>query len=407
MENINQYFEGVAWKYLSAVDADPRRSNQHELGGLVKAGFKKYLGDPGTDTHTFATSYIFLAEDEDDCVAATGNSSWYDARRNQTNRGPELRLYYEANPVTEQLSAGMFFLVAKLRNDELLLVFTHRDSSAEQQLRWLFGIKYSGDEFQGLELDKPHERRSWASIWILEKLGIELKPADDDWLEHLISRFGERFPPTRQFSDFARESLTDLETIVNPDEALLQMTATEERFFRLLERHIVQKRIDKGFIDVDDFVSYSLSVHNTRKSRAGHSFENHLEFIFRANGLKFERGAYTEARSKPDFLFPGSHEYRNQNFPKNMLTMLGVKTSCKDRWRQVLREAKRISDKHLATLEPAISENQTNEMIECRLQLVVPLSLHETYSERQRDWLWSIVQFIEFRKQAERSRKSV
>lgn len=405
MENIDQYFEGVAWKYLSAVDADPGRSNQHELGGLVKAGFKKYLGDPGEDTHTFPTSYLFLAEDEGDSVAAPGSSSWYDARRNQAHRGPELRLYYEANPVTEQLSPGMFLLVAKLRNDELLLVFTHRGSSAEQQLRWLFGIKDSGDEFRGLDLDRRHERLSWASIWILEELGIDPQPADDVWLEHLISRFGEKFPPTQQFSHFARESLPELDATVNPDDALLEMTETEERFFRLLERHIVQKRIDQGFNDVDEFVSYSLSVHNTRKSRAGHSFENHLEFIFRANGLKFQRGAYTEARSKPDFLFPGSKEYSDQDFPDDLLSMLGVKTSCKDRWRQVLREAQRISDKHLATLEPAISENQTNEMIESRLQLVVPLPLHQTYTARQRDWLWSIGQFIEFRQHSDRTGK--
>lgn len=43
-------------------------------------------------------------------------------------------------------------------------------------------------------------------------------------------------------------------------------------------------------------------------------------------------------------------------------TMLGVKSTCKDRWRQVLSEAKRIDNKHLATLEPGISENQTAEM---------------------------------------------
>jgi len=398
VENIDQYFEGVAWKYLSAVDADPRRSNQHELGGLVKAGFKKYLGDPGADTLTFPTSYLFLAEDEDDSVAVSGSSSWYDARRNQADRSPELRLYYEANPVTEQLSTGMFLLVAKLRGGKLLLVFTQHGSSAEQKLRWLFGIQDSGDEFRGLELDRRHERLSWAALWILEQLGIETQPADDIWLERLIARFGEKFPPTRQFSDFTRESLTDLDSTAKPDDALLRMTETEERFFRLLERHIVQKRIDQGFNDVDDFVSYSLSVHNTRKSRAGHSFENHLEFIFRENGLRFERGVYTEARSKPDFLFPGSTAYTNQGFPEEMLTMLGVKTSCKDRWRQVLREARRISDKHLATLEPAISENQTNEMIESRLQLVIPLSLHETYTTTQRDWLWTIGRFIEFRK---------
>ncbi len=52
--------------------------------------------------------------------------------------------------------------------------------------------------------------------------------------------------------------------------------------------------------------------------------------------------------------------------------MLGVKSTCKDRWRQVLSEAARIPDKCLLTVEPGISENQTNEMQANRLQLVLP-----------------------------------
>ena len=74
--------------------------------------------------------------------------------------------------------------------------------------------------------------------------------------------------------------------------------------------------------------------------------------------------------------------------------MLGSKTTAKDRWRQVLEEADRIEKKHLITLEGAISENQTNEMISRKLQLVVPRELHSTYTEKQRLWLYSIEDFL-------------
>jgi len=74
--------------------------------------------------------------------------------------------------------------------------------------------------------------------------------------------------------------------------------------------------------------------------------------------------------------------------------MLAVKTSCKDRWRQVLAEADRISPKHLLTLEPAISEAQTNEMQASRLQLVLPSPLHETYRAPQREWLMDVAGFL-------------
>jgi hypothetical protein len=82
-------------------------------------------------------------------------------------------------------------------------------------------------------------------------------------------------------------------------------------------------------------------------------------------------------------------------FPPGRLTLLGAKSSCKDRWRQVLSEAARIPEKHLLTLEPGISVNQTDEMKQERLQLVLPKSIHETYQASQRNWLMSVSGFID------------
>ena len=70
--------------------------------------------------------------------------------------------------------------------------------------------------------------------------------------------------------------------------------------------------------------------------------------------------------------------------------MLGAKSTCKDRWRQVLAEADRIEKKHLLTLEAAISTYQTDEMADKNLQLVIPKSIHKTYSEKQQTWLYSV-----------------
>jgi hypothetical protein len=75
--------------------------------------------------------------------------------------------------------------------------------------------------------------------------------------------------------------------------------------------------------------------------------------------------------------------------------MLGAKSTCKDRWRQVLSEAERIDNKHLITLEAAISENQTNEMNYCHLQLIIPQAIQLTYTNAQQDWLMSLNQFLQ------------
>lgn len=74
--------------------------------------------------------------------------------------------------------------------------------------------------------------------------------------------------------------------------------------------------------------------------------------------------------------------------------MLGVKSTCKDRLRQVLSEAEKINNKHLLTLQPGISENQTNEMKSNNLQLVIPKGLHQTYQDEQKNWLMSFSDFI-------------
>jgi hypothetical protein len=74
--------------------------------------------------------------------------------------------------------------------------------------------------------------------------------------------------------------------------------------------------------------------------------------------------------------------------------MLGSKSTLKDRWRQVLSEAVRIHDKHLLTLEPGISENQTDEMQAKSLQLVLPKKIHASYKPKQQAWLMNVSEFV-------------
>jgi hypothetical protein len=107
----------------------------------------------------------------------------------------------------------------------------------------------------------------------------------------------------------------------------------------------------------------------------------------------------TENRAKPDFVFPEISQYHNPDFPAIRLTMLGVKSTCKDRWRQVLSEANRIERKHLFTLEPGISENQTGEMAHHLLTLVLPKNLHGSYKAAQQRDLLSMQSFIELAKE--------
>ena len=114
------------------------------------------------------------------------------------------------------------------------------------------------------------------------------------------------------------------------------------------------------------------------------------------NDVSFDPQEITELKKRPDFLFPRVEVYRDPTFPEDKLTMLAVKTTCKDRWRQVLTEADRIGVKHLLTLQQGVSVDQFMEMKAERIQLIVPLSLHSFYPSEVRSDLWTVKQFIAY-----------
>ncbi|MGR6503589.1 type II restriction endonuclease [Shewanella sp. Koi 1] len=399
-EQLADVFTSAAFKYLTAVDASPV-SNQHEIGGLVKAGIGKDLGTPDDGSQIkIAAMLVYLTEEEGEPIICEDTVTWYDTRYHDPNRSPEWRLYYKSNDVSNRFEPGDFFLIAVTREGTLLMIFCPPSSDYEDQIRTLFGVRDTNTNERGLTGVKVDQPGFTLPIRLMfARYGIEIGSEGTDYLELIIDRFGAEFPKTKDFSKFARDLSRELSPIDNPDMTLIEWMETEESAFRQLEKHIVQQRLREGFgengDDVDEFVRFSLSVQNRRKSRSGHAFENHIETILLSNGIMFDRGAITEGRQRPDFLFPGSSSYADNNFSGNNLRILGAKTTCKDRWRQVLAEAKRVPRKHLITMEPAISEAQTQQMEELQLQLVVPEAIQASYQPSQAEWLMSFKDFID------------
>jgi hypothetical protein len=215
----------------------------------------------------------------------------------------------------------------------------------------------------------------------LQLLEPELQLAEPSrTLKHFINETFERFlkaplqedfPTTTQLATFAQDS-SDTPVTRQPDDALVEVLDKESRAFYELENAMLEKKLDDGFESVDEFISFSLSIQNRRKARRGISLEKHLAYIFESNEVTFEEQVHTE-HSTVDFLFPSGSAYQSFKESKSPLViMLAAKSSCKDRWRQVLNEAQALDKRHLFTLEAAISSQQTNEMGESNLSLVVP-----------------------------------
>jgi EcoRII C terminal len=389
--HLSEYFAGVASKHLSAVEALPQTSHQHEFNGV--AALKEMLG---SSRRTFDAKFAYLCDDDPEPISDAGFLTWYDAREDHPTRS-EYRLYFPTNRVSEAAGQGDLLVIGRRPDETLLVIITESESTIENQILWLFGladVAYPGFSVKG-EIESDQLKLEFASRYILEQLGVEIEETDENYLDQMLRRFGGTFPTTRLFSEYARSTLR-LSPLEDPDALLLAWMEREEVLFRTFERHLIGDRLRDGFAnDVDAFIGFSLSVQNRRKSRAGGALENHLECILSQRGIRYSRSAQTEGRAKPDFLFPGQLEYRSASFPADMLTMLGVKSSCKDRWRQVLAEADRIAEKHLLTLEPGISEHQTQEMKSKNLKLVLPGAIHATFAPTQQRWLLTILEFVE------------
>ncbi len=390
---LADYFIGICAKRLSSVETDIAKSHQHEFNGTRE--LKQLLGK--SEPTSFQSKFLYL-DDKSDPLESFETMTWYDSRRAHLTRS-EYRLYYPATMASRSAATGDTLIIAKKENNEILAIIAAKGSTIERQLLWLFGLPSDLDTKFSFEETAQLERSDFVTRFIFDKLGIVTDEKPDD-IELILSRFGNKFPTTREFSKFARENISSLADHKNEDSALMAWMNREEILFRQLEKHIVSERLKTGFVDdqevdVDGFISFSLSVQNRRKSRVGLAFENHLEEIFIQSGIRYSRGATTERREKPDFIFPSIKEYRSPEYNQEMLSMLGVKTTCKDRWRQVLTEAEKINCKHLITLEPGISEHQTSQMFAAKLQLILPQEIHQSYQKEQQEWLMNLSSFIE------------
>lgn len=183
---------------------------------------------------------------------------------------------------------------------------------------------------------------------------------------------------------------------LNPDDKLLDWTEVEYRLFRALEHERYGTIIKNGFSDVDKFIEMANQVLNRRKSRAGKSLEHHLSSLFTGNNITFTPQAITEGNKKPDFIFPSIELYHDNSYPVSKLASLAAKTTCKDRWRQVLNEADRLrsENKFLCTLQQAISSAQLEEMKNEKVILVVPERYIKTYPEKYQNDIWTLKKFI-------------
>lgn len=227
-------------------------------------------------------------------------------------------------------------------------------------------------------------------------------------IQEFIGTLSVDFPVSDEMSAAARniqnKVYNHLEYIrTNPDRKIIDWTNMEYALFRALEHARYGDTISRGFSSVEEFITMANMVLNRRKSRAGKSLEHHLAAVFDGNQITYTAQAVTEGNKKPDFIFPSQAAYHNMTFPVDKLVSLAAKTTCKDRWRQVINEADRLRDrpKYLCTLQQGISPAQMDEMQAENVILVVPKPYISTYPKDRQDRIWTLSKFVDYVREKE------
>lgn len=137
-----------------------------------------------------------------------------------------------------------------------------------------------------------------------------------------------------------------------------------------------------------------LSAAQQRKSRAGYSFEHHIEAMMIDGGVPFEKQVVIEARKRPDFILPSKALYDDAERTNREALVLSAKTTLRERWKQVGQEMKNC-DLYLATVDENIAANAIEDMASQGIVLVVPESLKSSDTTEYRKQA-SVISFESF-----------
>jgi type II restriction enzyme len=364
------------YKFISANDAGSTGSHQSGIY-LPNSSWPFYFDSEGVKGKTKDRFVTINWETEG--IETKNRFIWYGEKTRQEYR---LTRFGKGFPYLKDEYIGSLMILVKTGENDISGWVLDRDDDVENFL----------SKFNISHLDK-------GNIRIPQKEGTDLaeNPFNQNLLVEDFIRNLKGVPPKgAAMSEIARRICAASKRSMDTDEKLINWVTTEYQIYRLVENSIHQPFITAGTHTLDEILEFSLSVLNSRKSRAGKSLEYHLAAIFDEQRIPYSHGEISEGHSRPDFIFPGISQYHDNRFSLDHLVFLGSKTTCKDRWRQILTEAKRINRKHLFTLQQGISSNQLGEMERENVTLVVPKMNLNSFPELWRPKLMTLGSFVQY-----------
>ena len=388
-----EHVSGAGWqwyvKYIAANDTYAK-SNVHQGGpylgkDLLRAAFPELTARASRDENPDMQLPAFVRSHG---LVQDVRLIWYNSKRltKQANGRDEARL--------TRWGGAEHPLVAADATGSMVVFAFHQASSASNADGvevWITESSAEVDEL--LEVVGPVD--PGAGVLFSPAVPIRAESSGDCTLrpEELRAEWRDELPSGEDILAMVLDRQPRLQRLA-VDSRLIKRRSCEYQLFQSIENHVVLPRVRGGFDSVESFVRFANSVTNRRKSRAGKSLELQVRAIFQEEAVPHSWTEPTEAKRIPDFIFPSISAYRDKRYPAKKLRMLAAKTTCKDRWRQILNEAARIPTKHLLTLQEGVSTAQFAEMQEEGVRLVVPSPLHDKYPDEVREHLVSLGEFV-------------
>ncbi|MEW6373214.1 MAG: type II restriction endonuclease [Pseudomonadota bacterium] len=120
----------------------------------------------------------------------------------------------------------------------------------------------------------------------------------------------------------------------------------------------------------DIFYDICKSAKQARASRAGGSFEIHMTSALKAGGVPHSPQFVFDG-SKPDFILPSGAIYENADDRRALALVLTLKTTIRERWKQVVSESTGCPI-FLATLDESVPGKTLDKLENKGITLVVP-----------------------------------
>ncbi|MGF6157417.1 hypothetical protein M2267_002676 [Ensifer sp. KUDG1] len=136
---------------------------------------------------------------------------------------------------------------------------------------------------------------------------------------------------------------------------------------------VIRKLID----ELPAIDALMLSASQQRKSRAGYSYEHHIEAMLADGDILFEKQVILASKKRPDFILPSLAFIDSGRPGSETGLILSAKTTLRERWKQVERE-KGSRQLFLTTVDENIAGSAIEDMASFGVSLVIPESLRKS-----------------------------